>query len=267
MGRIPLTNINPSVSHLLDFLEPTQELHRAILRTGTHLIAKRQIRLLHTYRMGVVHDGPDVARFAHPGALTKLALWVAAAIAEQVRHSGAGGRDGGGAELPLVLAALNSRRGCYVVVGTGGGGVVKSGGGSKAREKAERRETRKAEKAKAREEKKRAKTRARRARKATPDDDEEEQGASEPDTESETESEPSEDDEDDGDDGSVAEPNGAEPAAPSVKRNRFGLAFQAVVEETGARVRIDSFEHCVVEVRKDDLKMFLEALSRRSCVG
>jgi cell division control protein 45 len=49
--------------------------------------------------------------------------------------------------------------------------------------------------------------------------------------------------------------------------NRFGQAFQEVVEETGARVRIDSFEHSVVEVRKEDLAGFLEALSLRSVVG
>ena len=49
--------------------------------------------------------------------------------------------------------------------------------------------------------------------------------------------------------------------------NRFGQAFQEVVEETGARVRIDSFEHSVVEVRKEDLGGFLEALSLRSVVG
>jgi cell division control protein 45 len=50
-------------------------------------------------------------------------------------------------------------------------------------------------------------------------------------------------------------------------RNRFGIAFQEVVQETNTRVRIDSFEHCVVEVQKDDLGGFLEALSFRSVVG
>ncbi|KXL45276.1 MAG: hypothetical protein FE78DRAFT_71091, partial [Acidomyces sp. 'richmondensis'] len=51
------------------------------------------------------------------------------------------------------------------------------------------------------------------------------------------------------------------------QRNRFGQAFQEVVEETGARVRIDSFEHSVVEVRKEDLAGFLEALSLKSVTG
>ena len=50
-------------------------------------------------------------------------------------------------------------------------------------------------------------------------------------------------------------------------RNRFGIAFQEVVQETSARVRIDSFEHCVVEVQKEDLSGFLEALSFGSVVG
>ena len=50
-------------------------------------------------------------------------------------------------------------------------------------------------------------------------------------------------------------------------KNRFGNAFQEVVDETGARVRIDSFEHCVVEVKKEDLSAFLESLSMKAVVG
>ena len=49
--------------------------------------------------------------------------------------------------------------------------------------------------------------------------------------------------------------------------NRFGIAFSEVVEQTGARVRQDSFEHCVVEVKKEDLGAFLEALSMKTVVG
>jgi cell division control protein 45 len=48
--------------------------------------------------------------------------------------------------------------------------------------------------------------------------------------------------------------------------NRFGQAFQEVVEETGARVRIDSFEHSVVEVKKDDVAGFFETLSAKVVV-
>ena len=225
-------------------------------------MSKSHLRVLRTYRMGVMHDGPDVALFTHPGALTKLALWVAAAVAEQLRGRGSGS---GGAEndpnLPLVLAAHNERRGCYVVVGTGGGGAIRVGDSGRARKKREEREKRREEKARQKEERKRARKEARR-RKADEDTDDEEEddeaeGMSEPETE--TESESSSDD-DESDAGSVG-------ARGVVKLNRFGLAFQAVIEATGARVRIDSFEHCVVEVRKDDFGVFLEALSSRNCVG
>lgn len=51
------------------------------------------------------------------------------------------------------------------------------------------------------------------------------------------------------------------------KSNRFGLAFQEVVDETDARVKIDSFDHSIVEVKKEDLGAFLEALSLKAVVG
>ena len=50
-------------------------------------------------------------------------------------------------------------------------------------------------------------------------------------------------------------------------KNRFGNAFQEVVRETGARVRMDSFEACVIEIRKEDLSGFLERLSMKAVVG
>lgn len=50
-------------------------------------------------------------------------------------------------------------------------------------------------------------------------------------------------------------------------RNRFGIAFVEVVEETNARVKIDSFDHCVAEVKKEDLGGFLEGLSLKTVVG
>lgn len=71
--------------------------------------------------MAVVKDGPDVQLFTHPAALTKLALWIGEAIAEQERES-KGKLGNGGRGTPLVVAGLNEARGVYVVVGTGGGG-------------------------------------------------------------------------------------------------------------------------------------------------
>ncbi len=77
------------------------------------------------------------------------------------------------------------------------------------------------------------------------------------------------DDEEDGDESSS---DGSSDKEEGMKRrgygrNRFGNAFQEVIEETNARVRLDSFEHCVVEVKKEDLSGFLESLSMKAVIG
>lgn len=43
--------------------------------------------------------------------------------------------------------------------------------------------------------------------------------------------------------------------------NSFGILFQEMAGQAHARVKIDSFESSVVEVRKDDLTGFLEGMS------
>ncbi|KAL3421142.1 CDC45-like protein [Phlyctema vagabunda] len=238
-------------------LPTAQHLHRAILRTGTSLIEKRQIRHLRAFRMAVVKEGPDVALFTHPAALTKLALWVGEAIAEQERES-KGKLGHGGRGTPLVVAGLNENRGVYVVVGTGGGGGGGIGFGDQtaAKERKEKRdakekarELKRLNKQKIRDEKREAK------RKASGDDPED-------DDEDETESEAS--------DSSSDEEDEEEDEKSKIRgygNNKFGNAFQEVVEETNARVRIDSFEHCVVEVKKEDLSGFLESLSMKAVIG
>lgn len=243
------------IEELKAALPTAQHLHRAILRTGTSLIEKRQIRHLRAFRMCVVKDGPDVQLFTHPSALTKLALWVGEAIAEQERET-KGKLGHGGRGTPLVVAGLNENRGVYVIVGTGGGGGGMGFGDKNAsRERKEKQEA----KSKARELKKKNKEKVREEKRAARrlalgDDDD--------DAEDETESEAS--------DSSSDEDEDEEEDATQVKgfgRNKFGNAFQEVVEETNARVRIDSFEHCVVEVKKEDLSGFLESLSMKAVVG
>ncbi len=246
------------IEELKAALSIAQYLHRAILRTGTSLIEKRQIRHLRAFRMCVVKDGPDVTLFTHPAALTKLALWVGEAIAEQERESK--GKIGhGGRGTPLVVASLNENRGVYVVVGTGGGGGGSTGFGDRqaAKEKKEKKEA----KAKARELKRKnkeiIKEQKREARRLALGEDTE-------DEEDETESEASDSS---SDEESEDEEEEAKSQARGFGRNKFGNAFQEVVEETNARVRIDSFEHCVVEVKKEDLSGFLESLSMKAVVG
>ncbi|KAI5287653.1 hypothetical protein KEM54_005844 [Ascosphaera aggregata] len=253
-----------SPTKLLASLSLAQHLHRAILRTGTSLLSKKQIRHLRSFRIALVKDGPDIKLFANPGALTKLALWIAEAIRVQEEEKGhhykiAKKRAVG---TPFVLASLDEDRNVYVVVGTGGGGGVIDFNRRKEqkRKKQEDREKRRTER-----ETRKAKRAALRAKKFEGHDPTEGEYVEE---EDETE----EEDDSSDSDGSDSEDDEQENLSrghfnQNLVRNRFGIAFQEVVQETNARVRIDSFEHCVVEVQKEDLGGFLEALSFRSVVS
>ncbi|KAF4957824.1 hypothetical protein FGADI_2841 [Fusarium gaditjirri] len=232
-------------------LPTAQFLHRAIYRTGTSLINKKQIKHLRAFRMCVVKEGPDVSLFTHPAALTKLSLWIGEALAEQERETH-GKLSHGGRGTPLVVASLNEKRGVYVVVGTGGGGGPDTT--LLDREAAKKRKAEREEKLKKKEASRLAKQKIREdkraARRDAGDDDE-----------LETESEDSDSsDSDASDDEDVEHEKG-------YGLNKFGIAFQEVVAETNTRVRIDSFEHCVVEVKKEDLGGFLESLSMKVVVG
>ena len=209
--------------------------------------------------MAVVKEGPDVALFTHPSALTKLALWIGEAIAEQEREQK--GRDGrSGKDTPLVMAGLNEARGVYVVVGTGGGGgVIDLEARAKRKQKLEEKAKAKEAKRTEREKKRQEKEERREAKGLEAEDDEEEE-----EEESYDEDDDSDDDDDDGnDDGSGGNNN----PFRNAKKNRFGIAFQEVIDETRARVRVDSFDNCVVEVKKEDLSGFLESLSMKVVVG
>ena len=137
-------------------------------------------------------------------------------------------------------------------MGTGGGGGPDTA--FLEREAARRRKGEREERAKAKEADRAARRKIREEKRAAREgeDDEEE-------VETESEAEDEEDSESDED-----EEKGKE---RGYGLNRFGTAFNDVIGETGARVRIDSFEHCVVEVKKEDLGGFLEALSMKAVVG
>ncbi|KAK4569457.1 DNA replication initiation factor cdc45 [Recurvomyces mirabilis] len=279
----PTTTTSSNVHHtpqglpaLLHQIPLAQSLARAILRTGSALIAKKQIRHLRSFRLGVVKEGPDVSTFTHPGALVKLGAWVSEAVAVLEAEKGVKAKP---AEQALVLGALDEGRGVYVVVGLGGGvgGVGGKGYRTKAEQKArEERKARKAEegkrkglmKAEVREERRRLRRERDEANGLLNSDDEDEEHEAR-DTESEASSSGSDTSKDsDSDSASDNEDTHQNPAKRKRGgRNKFGQAFQSVVAETGARVRIDSFEHCVVEVRKEDLSGFLEGLSLKGVVG
>ena len=45
-----------------------------------------------------------------------------------------------------------------------------------------------------------------------------------------------------------------------MENSKFGLAFQAAAEESGAAAKHDMFDTSIVEIGKDDLNAFIEAL-------
>jgi len=49
-------------------------------------------------------------------------------------------------------------------------------------------------------------------------------------------------------------------AVSHTQRNTFGLAFQNTAQRTNARVKHDSFNASVIEIKKEDLKTFIEHL-------
>lgn len=243
-------------------------LQKAIFHAGTTILKKNQIQYLRAFSVCVVKDSSDAAVFNHPGALTKLALWVGEALAEKEKEA-TGKLAHGGRGTPLVVASLNEARGVFVVVGTGGGGGPDSAFVSReaARKKAEKRQ----DKAKLRAARRQAKENIRAEKAAARrrlreenqsgegGDGEEQEDEGEGSDLSDTDSESDSDDDDDADDETAN--------VKGYGLNKFGLAFQQVVNETNSRMRIDSFEHCVVEVRKDDLDPFLESLSMKAVVG
>lgn len=50
-------------------------------------------------------------------------------------------------------------------------------------------------------------------------------------------------------------------ATVTTRLNTFSVAFQQLANESGAKIRIDSFDSSVIEIRKDDLPPFLESLT------
>ncbi|KAK1777496.1 CDC45 family [Copromyces sp. CBS 386.78] len=258
-------------------LPTAQYLHKAIFTAGTTILKKKQISHLRAFRMCVVKDSPDATLFNHPGALTKLALWIGEALAEQEKEATGGRLAHGGRGTPLVVASLDDKRGVYVVVGTGGGGgpdtkfLDRESAKKRAEEKeakAKAKEAQRRVKDKIRAEKKEAKRKEKEEKKkaksdAGGDDDEEEDNEQDSDDDSDL----SDSDSDDDDESDEDEDELDQELERGYGLNKFGTAFQDVVAETNARVRIDSFEHCVVEVKKEDLSGFLESLSMKVVIG
>ncbi|KAL1746087.1 CDC45 family [Schizophyllum fasciatum] len=102
------------ITRLNEALKLTMSLHRAIIRQGTSIIDKQDIRTMRSHHVVVLTQGPDLALFAHPGVLARLALWLVDAVREKLPAGAGRGRR---RSLPFVVACLNEAAGTYIVVG------------------------------------------------------------------------------------------------------------------------------------------------------
>ncbi|KAL0578140.1 DNA replication initiation factor cdc45 [Marasmius crinis-equi] len=107
-----LTDIGP-LSHSLKL---AMSLHRSIIARGTSIIDKQDIRTMRNHRVVVMQQGPDLALFAHPGVLSRLALWLVDALRDKLPGTNVSTRTKR-KSLPFVVACLNETSHSYVVVG------------------------------------------------------------------------------------------------------------------------------------------------------
>lgn len=105
----------PSVELLNQSLRLSMTLQRAVIRQGSSLIDKQEIKTMRTFRLAVLKEGPDLPIFVHPGNLARLALWLVEALRDKVDPMAVGRSKK--KSLPLVIACLDEKKGSYLVVG------------------------------------------------------------------------------------------------------------------------------------------------------
>lgn len=71
---------------------------------------------MRNHRVVVLTQGPDLALFAHPGVLSRLALWLVDALRERLPGMSLSARSKRKG-LPFVVACLKEYTGTYIVVG------------------------------------------------------------------------------------------------------------------------------------------------------
>ncbi|KAF8636486.1 hypothetical protein AX17_003301 [Amanita inopinata Kibby_2008] len=105
-----------NVNQLQEALKLSMSLHRAIIRQGTSIIDKQDIRTMRNHRVVVLSQGPDLDLFSHPGVLTRLALWLVDALRDRLPGTNISAKSKR-ESLPFVVACLNEKLQTYVVVG------------------------------------------------------------------------------------------------------------------------------------------------------
>ena len=104
-----------SVTLLRDSLNLAMTLQRAIIRQGTSIIDKQDIRTTRNHRIVILAQGPDLALFSHPGVLGRLASWLVDALRDRMPGTAVGSSKKKG--LPFVIACLDEGAEMYTVIG------------------------------------------------------------------------------------------------------------------------------------------------------
>ncbi|KAI0035725.1 CDC45-like protein [Vararia minispora EC-137] len=104
------------ISCLNESLSLAKSVHRAIIRTGSSIIDKNDIRMTKGYNIVTIRQGPDLELFCQPGALLRLGLWLADALRDRIQGSAIGKRTRR-KTIPLILACFNERAHAYLIVG------------------------------------------------------------------------------------------------------------------------------------------------------
>ncbi|KAJ7261312.1 CDC45 family [Mycena haematopus] len=101
---------------LRDALNLSMTVHRKIIDQGTSIIDKQDIRTMRNHRVVVITQGSHLALFSHPGALSRLALWLVEALRDRLPGTNVSARSKR-KSLPFVVACLNESTQSYLVVG------------------------------------------------------------------------------------------------------------------------------------------------------
>ncbi|KAI0273656.1 CDC45-like protein [Gloeopeniophorella convolvens] len=103
-------------TRLREAIRLATSVRRAIIRTGSSIIDKNDIRMIKGHHVVQLRQGPDLALFTHPGVLFQLGLWLAEVLRDRVSGVNVSRRNKK-KSLPLILACLNEQDRTYVVIG------------------------------------------------------------------------------------------------------------------------------------------------------
>ncbi len=105
-----------SIARLREAIGLAKSVHQAIIRTGSSIIDKNDIRMIKGHRIVQLKQGPDLALFTHPGVLFRLGIWLTEVLRDRVKGVVASRRNKK-KSLPLILACLDEQDRTYLVIG------------------------------------------------------------------------------------------------------------------------------------------------------